>query len=203
MSPSSSPGFMGALVLVPDSKNPSADSADPVGAVLSIAGLGLMLWAIIESSDPGLDVDEVLGVGMASLAVIGTFVGWESRSSHPMLKLGLFSDRRFSIAATAECLGTFGLLGALFLLTQFLQFVLGLSPLQAGLRILPMAGVLVPSALVSPLLARTIGVKLTVAAGSGCGGRWPVADLGRLDAVPPATVMCSRASARRSGCRAA
>ena len=59
-----------------------------------------------------------------------------------MLKLGLFADRRFSVAAAAESLGVFGLAGALFVETQFLQFDLGLSPLQAGLRILPMAAVL-------------------------------------------------------------
>ena len=59
-----------------------------------------------------------------------------------MLKLGFFSDRRFSVAAAAECLGTFGLMGALFVQTQFLQFDLGYSPLQAGLRILPIAACL-------------------------------------------------------------
>jgi EmrB/QacA subfamily drug resistance transporter len=157
-------GFLAALVLVPDSKNPSAASADTVGALLSVAGLGLMLWAIIEAPTKGWTSPEVLGVGFASLAVIATFVGWEACSNHPMLNLGFFSERRFSVAAAAELLGTFGLFGALFLLTQFLQFVLGLSPLQAGLRILPMAGVLVASAALSPLLARAVGVKLTVAA---------------------------------------
>jgi hypothetical protein len=64
----------------------------------------------------------------------------------------------------------------LFVVTQFLQFDLGLSPLQAGLRILPMAGVLVPSALVSPVVARLIGTKLTVAAALAAvaGGLWQV-----------------------------
>ncbi len=54
---------------------------------------------------------EVIGVGLASLVVLGAFVGWEARSSHPMLNLGFFSDRRFSVAAAAETLGVFGLLG--------------------------------------------------------------------------------------------
>jgi EmrB/QacA subfamily drug resistance transporter len=169
-------GFLAALVLVPDSKNQSAASADTVGAFLSIAGLGLMLWAIIEAPTKGWNSKEVLGVGIASLVVLATFVGWEARSHHPMLNLGFFSERRFSIAAAAELLGTFGLLGALFLLTQFLQFVLGLSPLQAGLRILPMAAVLVVSAALSPLLARAVGVKLTVAAGLAAiaGALWQI-----------------------------
>jgi hypothetical protein len=82
-----------------------------------------------------------------------------------MLKLGFFRDRRFSIALAAECLGVFGLMGALFMQTQFLQFELGYSPLDAGLRILPIAGMLLVSAAVSRIVARLVGIKFTVAAG--------------------------------------
>ena len=169
-------GFVGALVLVPESKNASAERPDPGGAVLSIAGLGLLLWAIIEAPAKGWASGEVIGAGLASLAVLGAFVGWEARSRHPMLKLGFFSDRRFSVAAAAECLGTFGLLGTLFLQTQFLQFDLGYSPLQAGLCILPLAAVLVVSAALSPIAARVIGVTFTVAAGLAAiaGGLWQI-----------------------------
>ena len=114
--------------------------------------------------------------GLASLAVLGSFVAWEAHCRHPMLKLTFFSERRFSIALAAESLGTFGLLGALFLQTQFLQFDLNNSPLQAGIRILPMAVVLVAAALLSPVAARFIGVKVTVAAGlmAIAGGLWQI-----------------------------
>ena len=169
-------GFIGALMLVPDSKNASAERPDPGGAILSIAGLGLLLWAIIEAPTTGWTSGEVIAVGLASLVVLSAFVAWEAHSNHPMLKLGFFSDRRFSIAAAAESLGTFGLLGALFLQTQFLQFDLGYSPLQAGLRILPIAALLVVSAPLSSLVSRLIGVKFTVAAGLAAiaGGLWQV-----------------------------
>jgi len=158
-------GLIGALVLVPGSKNPSADRPDPGGALLSITGLGLLLWAIIEAPTAGWTSGEVVAVGLASIAVLGAFVAWEAHSRHPMLQLGFFSERRFSVAAAAEGLGTFGLLGALFLQTQFLQFDLGYSPLQAGLRILPIAALLAVSAPLSSLVARFIGIKLTVATG--------------------------------------
>jgi EmrB/QacA subfamily drug resistance transporter len=158
-------GFACALLLVPDSRNPAAKRIDPVGALLSIAGLGLLLWAIIEAPAQGWTSWQVTGTGLASLAVLGIFVAWEARSRNPMLKLGFFSDRRFSIAAAGECLGVFGLLGALFLQTQILQFDLGYSPLHAGLRVLPVAAVLCVSAQVSPVVARVIGIKFTVAAG--------------------------------------
>ena len=161
-----------ALVLVPDSRNPDAAPADPVGAILSITGLGLLLWAIIEAPGWGWMSPGVLAVAAASIAALGGFVAWEAHSSHPMLALGLFGDRRFSIAAATEVFGLFGLLGGLFVQTQFLQSDLGFSPLQAGLRILPIAIMLGVSAPVAPILSRLIGTRLTVATGLaviGCG----------------------------------
>jgi EmrB/QacA subfamily drug resistance transporter len=166
--------FAGSLLLVPDSKNPAASRPDPAGALLSIAGLGLLLWAIIEAPTQGWASAQVTGAGLAGLAVLGIFVAWEARSRHPMLKLGFFRDRRFSIAAAGELLGIFGLMGALFLQTQMLQFGFGYSPLQAGLRILPVAAVLCVIAPLSPAIARVIGIKFTVAAGLAAiaGGLW-------------------------------
>ena len=168
--------FVAALVLVPDSKNPASARPDPGGSVLSIAALGLLLWAIIEGPTEGWTSLPVVGAGVAGLMVLGAFVIWEARSPHPMLKLGFFRNPRFSMAAAAEMLGTFGLLGALFVQTQFLQFDLLFSPLQAGLRILPLAAVLVVSATLSPRLARVIGVKLTIGIGLAAiaGGLWQI-----------------------------
>ena len=158
-------GLIGAVVFVPDSKNPAADRPDPIGSLLSIAGLGLLLWALIEAPDQGWTSEVVIVVGLASFATLGAFVGWEARSRHPMLKLQLFEDRRFSAAMVGESMGVFALLGALFVQTQFLQFDLGYSPLQAGLRILPIAAVICLVAPLSPVVARAIGVKLTATAG--------------------------------------
>jgi EmrB/QacA subfamily drug resistance transporter len=176
-------GLVGAAALVPDSKNPDVHRPDPVGAVLSIAGLGLLLWAIIEGPTQGWTSGIVVGAGSASLVALGGFVAWESHSTHPMLKLEFFRDRRFSTALAAESLGVFGLMGALFLSTQFLQFDLGLSPLQAGVRILPIAAMVIVSAALSPVLARLIGTKFTVAAGltSIAGGLWQVSAVSRLE----------------------
>jgi hypothetical protein len=118
----------------------------------------------------------VLGVTALSLAALGGFIAWEAHTDHPMLNLAFFRDRRFSVAAASESLGIFGLMGVLFLQTQFLQFDLGYSPLQAGLRILPTAAMICLSAPLSPIIARRIGIKLVVAAALAAiaGGLWQI-----------------------------
>jgi EmrB/QacA subfamily drug resistance transporter len=172
-------GFIGAMLLVPNSKNSKANRPDFSGAILSILGLGLLLWAIIEAPVHGWTSGSVVTVGLASLIVLGAFIGWEHLSQHPMLKLNFFRERRFSIAALAELLGIFGLMGALFIQTQFLQFDLSYSPLAAGLRILPVAAMIVVSAPLSPLVARILNVKLTVAGGLAAvsAGLWQISTL--------------------------
>jgi EmrB/QacA subfamily drug resistance transporter len=158
-------GAVGTVLLVPESKDPRARTADPFGALLSVSSLGLVLWSIIEGPSHGWLSAEVLGTGAAGLVAIAGFVVWERRVDHPMLPLVFFRARRFSVAVTSVALGVFALLGGLFVLTQFLQFALGYSPLGAGLRMFPIAGVLAAGALVSPLLVRAIGTKLVAAAG--------------------------------------
>jgi EmrB/QacA subfamily drug resistance transporter len=164
----------GALLLVRDSRNIAADRPDPAGSALSIAGLGLLLWAIIEAPTEGWGSPVVIGVGLASIATLGAFVWWEARSDHPMLRLTFFRDRGFGIAAAAQCLGLFGLFGGLFVQTQFLQFKLGYSPLQAGLRILPIAAAVVVSSALAPIVVRFAGAKVTAAVGLAAiaGGLW-------------------------------
>src|SRR5450755_41603 len=125
------------VLLVPDSKNDAALRPDLAGALLSIAGLGLLLWSIIEAPTRGWSSPLVIGAGLAGLAVLGGFAAWERASSHPMLNLDFFRARSFSGAVTSVGLATFGLFGALFVLTQFLQFNLGYTALQAGVRVLP------------------------------------------------------------------
>jgi EmrB/QacA subfamily drug resistance transporter len=163
-----------AVPLIPDSKNPAARPPDLAGALLSIAGLGLLLWSLIEAPVRGWSSSLVIGAGVGGLAVLAVFTAWERASSHPMLNIEFFRRRRFSAAVSSVGLVTFGLFGALFVLTQYLQFGLGYSALQAGIRVLPAAGAIAVVAPLSTVLVRAIGTKLTVAAGLlvVAGGLW-------------------------------
>ena len=132
-------GLLAAAWLVPNSKNPASKRPDPVGGGLSTLGLSLLLWGIIEAPERSWTSPLVLGaVGTAALVLVG-FVLWERHSTHPMLELSFFRSRRFSVAMGAMGLVIFALMGGLFLLTQYLQFSLGYTALQTGLRIAPIA----------------------------------------------------------------
>ena len=91
-------GLLCALPLVPDSKNPAALRPDLAGAVLSIAGLGLVLWSIIEAPVYGWSSAWVIGAGIGGLAVLVGFAAWERASSHPMLNLRFFQAAEFLCA---------------------------------------------------------------------------------------------------------
>jgi hypothetical protein len=94
-----------------------------------------------------------------------TFVMWERRTSHPLLKLWFFESRRFSVAMAGLGLVLFALSGALFLLTQYLQFCLGYTALETGLRIAPIAAVLLVVASLSSFAVRVVGTKIVVFSG--------------------------------------
>ncbi len=158
-------GMAAAFFLVPNSKSPVADRPDPVGVVLSVCGLALLLWGIIEAPGRGWGSPSILGSLAFAVVVIAAFVMWERRSSHPMLPMRFFRSRRFAAAIGAMALVVFGLLGVFFLMTQWLQFALGYSPLEAGLRVGPIALVLLFVAPGSSVIARKIGTKPVVFSG--------------------------------------
>ncbi len=166
-----------AIPLVPDSKNPASARPDTGGSLLSILGLGLLLWAIIEAPVHGWSSALVVGAGLGGLALLAGFVAWERSSSHPMLNLHFFRNRGFSAAMVSVALLMFGLMSALFVMTQFLQFQLGYTALQAGVRTLPAAGAIMIVAPMSTGLVRRLGVRLTVVGGLliAAAGLWQIA----------------------------
>ena len=163
--PFAAAGIVCAIPLVPDSRNPAARRPDLTGALLSVAGLGLLLWSIIEAPVRGWSSGLVIAAGLGALAILGAFALWEKASSHPMLNVRFFRNRAFSSAISSVWLITFGMYGALFVLTQYLQFSLGYTALQTGIRVLPAAGAVALVAPFSPVLVRLAGSKLTTAAG--------------------------------------
>jgi len=160
-------GLLAAMWVVPNSKNPVSKRPDPVGAVLSILALGLLLWGIIEAPNRTWTSPVVVGAIAGAGVIIAVFILWERRSTHPMLMLSFFAARQFSVAIGAMGLVIFALMGGLFVLTQYLQFSLGYSPLQTGIRVAPIAAVLLVVAPLSTVLVRYVGRKPVVFTGMG------------------------------------
>ncbi|MEV5317562.1 MFS transporter [Streptomyces sp. NPDC052687] len=132
-------GLAAVVALVPESKNPQGDRPDLLGALLSTIGMSSLVFTIISGPEHGWSSGRVLAGGTVAVVVLAVFARWESRIPYPMLDLHFFRNRRFTGAVAGAVLITFGMGGALFLLTQHLQFVLGYGPLEAGLRTAPLA----------------------------------------------------------------
>ena len=122
----------GRLLPDPPSREKIHAPLDPLGAVLSIAGLSALVYGIIEAPDHGWGSAQTLVTFAVALVVLGGFVAWELRAKEPMLDLGYFRNPRFTAATAAITLVFFAMFGSYFLFTQYLQFVHGYSPLSAG-----------------------------------------------------------------------
>jgi len=152
---------------VPTSRDPDGHPLDVPGAVLSIVGVGALVYAIIEAPAHGwADPVTLAAFGCAAL-VLGLFAWRETTARHPMLDLRLFRDRRFSVASGGISLTFFAMFGTFFLSAQFLQLVLGLSALQAGLLQLPMSAVMLLVAPRVPRVSARYGVARVVPVGLG------------------------------------
>jgi EmrB/QacA subfamily drug resistance transporter len=158
-------GLLAGLFLIPDSKDPSSPRLDPVGAVLSIFGLAALLFAIIEAPNNGWGAPSTVAGFLIGAVLLGAFGWWELHTDHPMLNFSFFANPRFSAASAAITLTFLAMFGSLFVFTQYLQFVLGYSPLQTGVRLLAFA---IPMMIIAPLSARLVdhvGTKVVVATG--------------------------------------
>jgi EmrB/QacA subfamily drug resistance transporter len=151
--------------LLPDSKASDSPKLDLLGAVLSIVALVSLVWAIIEAPAKGWTSPEVLGAFALGAVTMGVFIWWQNTTEHPMLDIRFFKNPRFSAANLAITLTFFAMFGSMFILTQFLQFVLGYTPLEAGIRSVPLALMLMVVAPQSTRLVRRVGTKLVVAGG--------------------------------------
>src|SRR6266480_1690931 len=153
-------------LLVPESKNPNPGRIDYVGVFASIAGLVLLVYGIIQGGDKGSWVHlDVLGPALGGLAILAFFAWYEASIRYPSLDVRLFRDPRLSSAIGALSLVFFGMMGALFFLSFYLQSVRGYTPLKAGAFSLAFAVAQMLMAPRSTALVRRFGAKWVVASG--------------------------------------
>jgi EmrB/QacA subfamily drug resistance transporter len=152
-------------LVVPTSRDTTITRFDPLGTVLSIAGIGTLVWAVIEGPEHGWTSPEsVVAFGLAAVFLIG-FVSWELHTDHPMLDVSVFSDMRFTAGSIAVTFAFFALFGFVFVVTQYFQFVRGYGTLEAGVRTVPFAVFTASTAPMAAKLAERIGTKVVVTGG--------------------------------------
>ena len=155
---------------LPESRDPDPGPFDLVSALLSAVGVVPLVYAIKEVALVGPNWTALLA-GLVGVAGLWAFVRRQRRSAHPMIDVALFRNPAFSGAVGSSMIAIFALTGLVFFLSQYFQNVLGYSPLEAGLRELPLglAGVLVVAA-IGPVVrllgtGRAIALGLLVSAG--------------------------------------
>ena len=157
--------FVTTIPVVPTSRSSHRVRLDPIGALLSSLGLFGVVFAIIEAPQHGwLDPLTLTGFGVGALLLVA-FVLFELRREEPMLDPRLFAGRGFGVGSLSLTLQFFAQFGFLFIALQYLQFVLGYSPLEAGASILPMALMLIAISPRAPRFARRLGVRVVGGAG--------------------------------------
>jgi len=147
-----------AARFVPESRAPRARRPDPLGQALLIVMLGSLTYAIIEGPDFGWHAPVIIALFAISAVALGAFVAFEARRSEPVLDPRFFRSAPFTGAVLTAIAAFAALGGFLFLITLYLQDVRGLSPLDAGLHLAPMAVVMAIGAVASSrILARRGG----------------------------------------------
>ncbi len=152
-------------VVVPTSRDTTIHRFDPLGTVLSIAGVSMVVWAVIEGPVHGWASPTSLVAFALATALLVAFVWWERRIDHPMLDVGVFANLRFTAGSLSVTFAFFALFGFIFMVTQYFQFVRGYGTLAAGVRTVPFALFTATAAPVAAKLAERVGTKTVVAAG--------------------------------------
>ncbi|BBY22529.1 MFS transporter [Mycobacterium stomatepiae] len=157
--------IIGGILFVPTSRDPAAPRVDVPGLILSAAGITALVYTVIEAPSRGwTSTRAAVGFATAAALLVG-FALWERRSTHPMLDITVFSNRRFSGGSLAVTAGFLTLFGFIFVITQYFQFIKEYSAFASGVRLLPVAATIALGSILGPRLVERIGTTAVVAGG--------------------------------------
>ncbi|HEX2904357.1 MAG TPA: MFS transporter [Jatrophihabitans sp.] len=159
-------GVLAIAMVVPDSKDPRPGHLDPTGILLSMAGLGVLVYGIIEggNSNDWLRWNS-LGAIVLGVLLMVAFVQLERRSSHPTIDMSLFKNRQFASGGLVIALAFFALQGATFYLAYYLQAIRGYTALAAGVALIAVAAGQMIGAPQSSRLSARFGARNVIGSG--------------------------------------
>ena len=156
----------GVRALVPESKGPSRPKLDPLGVVVSVSGLGLLVYGIIRAGQTAAwTAPATVGAIAGGVVLLAVFVNIEATTAHAALDLRWFRQPALATASVAMALAMFALFGAMLYGIYYLQFNRGYSPLGAGALLLGNAAAVVVFAPLSAVLVKRHGPRSVCAAG--------------------------------------
>ncbi|MFI5493975.1 MFS transporter [Actinoplanes sp. NPDC051859] len=200
-------GVILVRVLIPESRDPKPGKIDVVGVLLSILGLSLLTYGVIEGGEAGFGEPRAWATLAGGVLVLALFVLYERRIAHPSLDVRLFANRRFSASTGMIGLVFFAAMGSMFFSAFYLQLVRDLGPLASGALFVPFAvGQMVFAPRSAAMVARfgpkavsTVGLLLVAAGLAGwlfvgattplwiIGALFFVMGVGMANVMPPAT----------------
>jgi MFS transporter, DHA2 family, multidrug resistance protein len=155
-------------VLLPEFRDPDAGRPDLLSAALSLVAVLAVIYGLKQMAQDGLEWLPVVSI-LAGLAVGFAFLRRQGRLAHPLIDVRLFRAPAFSASLAVYTLGILVLFGTFFFIFQYLQLVLGLSPLVAGLWTLPSFGSFVVGSMLAPVIVRRVRPALVMAPGLAAG----------------------------------
>ncbi len=158
-------GIIGGILFVPTSRDPAAPRLDAPGLILSAAGVTTLIYTVIEAPAWGWGSARAAAGFAVGAAILAAFALWERRSTHPMLDVSVFGNRRFAGGSLAVTAGFLTLFGFIFVITQYFQFIKGYDAFETGVRLLPVALSIALASILAPRLAERLGTTAVVATG--------------------------------------
>jgi EmrB/QacA subfamily drug resistance transporter len=165
LAPIAAVGLVLISLYVPTSRDPEVPPADRPGVALSTAAMAILIYTIIEAPNQGWESAGSIGGFALAALLLASFIVWERRAAAPMLDVGLFRNLRFSAASGAVTITFFSLMGFIFLVTLYFQFLKDYGPFETGVRLLPVATLTGITSVIGTGLAVRSGTKLVVAGG--------------------------------------
>ncbi|MFI6482843.1 MFS transporter [Nonomuraea sp. NPDC050663] len=157
-----------AARLLPDSTRQRVRAWDSLSAVLSVAGILAVAFGLKEAgSGHLLPLSFSLSIAALGVALLVWFVRRQQSRPEPLLDLSLFRSRSFATGVAGVLLGVFALVGLQLMLAQYLQLVLGDSPSQAAVRMLPLVLAAISGGLIAAHLLPRLGMRATMSGGLG------------------------------------
>jgi len=157
--------LLGVWFLVPEGKDPHPRPFDWVGGLLAVIGVTALVYGVIEQPIHGWTDPRVLVGIIGGALVLIAFVGWDLRHPSPFVDLHNFRNRGFTWATMAFVVTGFGLFGVMFILTPYIQIVLGNAAQATGIKLLPLIGGVIVGAVIGNVVAARLGARVGVSSG--------------------------------------